>query len=496
MIVTLGLGEHEVAQRDAGGRLIRRKPVCNSIVLAGLVMGLVACGERPPNGNPSVQTATESTPVLSRIETPVRIPLEDLRSFVDDRLTGELHTESRPLATGAVLEIVIARRDAPVLMEMSGTILTTEVPLNLNGQLVLSIGSFRLPPGEGLDADVDLQLRTTVQLEPDWSVRSNSTVELNVSRAELTVAGMTFDPTEILEETLRRDSERIAEALDQYLEDLDLRERMETLWERFRSPVRLRDDPPVWLRVHPVAFGLSPPIGSDAHMEFNIGMEAFIESFVGERPDPVALGEIPPLTELSDNPAHFRIAVPIGVEMGVATQAISSLIVDRETAIASRARVRWLGFDMRGSGGGVEATLGFEAVTGLWIFDNLSGRLAIRGLPRYDPQAQTVMLGKLDYELESDSRLAGILDWLFHDRLRNWVQNELAFPLATTFADIRQPVQDRLETAFRGSYGSVEATVEALNVESIQVNRSNLELLVTADVAMRLDLSLLRATDP
>ncbi len=468
--------------------MIRSPTHLTAIVL--LTTLLSACGGSEPLDEPIPAAVAAFDPTLSRIATPVLIPLEELQTLVNRRLSGELYSESRQITAGVTLDIALNRRNAPITLAMAGNTLTTEVPLNVIGRVTLGLGPFSIGRPEGFDADLDVQLNTSVRLNPDWSIASDSTVAINVERARITVPGLELNVSTIVEEILQRNSEKIAAPLDNYLADLDVRGMLEPVWAGFTEPIQLTEDPSVWLRVEPVAFNLSPAEASSGNLRFDVGMEMYIDSVIGERPEPRTLEPIPPLGEAPEGTGAFQVAIPIILELDEATAAISDQIIGREDEIGTRARVRWLGLELSGTDDRLRAAVRFEADTGLWFISELAGEMALEGRPSYDRDTQTLRVTGVDYELESDSRLAGIADRLLHRRLRDRIQEELVFPLETIIEDIRRRLQSELEGVSLSSYGTINAQIDTLSPESVRVDGSEVELLIRADGTLSLNLTL------
>ena len=64
------------------------------------------------------------------------------------------------------------------------------------------------------------------------------------------------------------------------------------------------------------------------------------------------------------------------------------------------------------------------------------------------------------------------------------------FPLQTITNDIRERLQDKLESLSLSDYGSMTAQIETLSPESIRMDGSVVELLIRADGTMTLNLDL------
>ena len=82
-----------------------------------IVVGLALAGfivNREPNPIrvwEPLPDAAAVEPRLSRIATPVVVPLEQLRQIADRRLSGEIFRENREIANGIGVDIAILRRN-------------------------------------------------------------------------------------------------------------------------------------------------------------------------------------------------------------------------------------------------------------------------------------------------------------------------------------------------------------------------------------------------
>lgn len=429
---------------------------------------------------------------ISTIATPVSIPLEQLRQVAEVNLTGEIYQENREIASGVNVLIQVLRRDEPIRMEMVSSWLTTKIPLHVIGTPSINLGPFRLPGGSAgrLDADIDVTLRTRVSINSDWSIAADTDAELEVGRADLTVGGRSTDMTSIVSEILRRNVDRVTRPLDDYLEGSNVQAMMEPVWQRFASPILVSTDPPVWLRVEPQEFSLSPPDLQAENIRFDIGVTLLIDSVVGERPPDIVLGPIPPLGAAQSTAGTFSIAIPVSLRLDEATRILSEQISGREDSLGENRRVRWLGVRLGGGQNRVRIAIDFEAETGFPIVSDLSGTMVLEGRPSYDPGTRTLTMRNVDYTLDSNSMLAGIADRLVHDRLRDRIQSELVFPMDALISDIQAQLQMELENVSFGEYGTAEADIIRLEPRLLNVSDNAVELAVIADGTLELNLNL------
>jgi hypothetical protein len=457
-----------------------------------LIMLLVFDGRSPERVFDDGPLPGSIEPRLSTIATPVTISIEQLRQLADNSLSGEIYRENREITTGISVDINVRRRTGPIEMTMVNSVLMTTVPLTVSGTPNISLGPFRLPSGTagGFDADLDLTLRTSAQMNSDWSVSSETTVDIMVGRAELSVAGTDTDVRPIVSDILQRNSARFAAPLDAYLSNLDILAMLTPIWERLGAPVQLSDDPSVWLRIRPIGFSLSAPDAEADNLRFDIGMEVYLDSVVGPRPEYTRLGPIPPLAEASSDIGSFSVAIPISLQLAEATRILSERIIGREDSIGDNATVRWLGVDLGGTDNRLRVAVLFEAETGFPIVSKLTGEMVLVGRPRYDSASQTLTMQNIDYDLNSDSTLAGLADWLVHDKLRDRIQAEMVFPMDEIIEDIRQDLQAELENISFGDYGTAEAKLATLEPTLLRVTNNTLDLALVANGTLVLNLNL------
>jgi hypothetical protein len=430
-------------------------------------------------------------PRLSRIATPVTIPLEQLRQLADQRLSSEIYRENSEIAPGITLDVVITRRNEPVEMDMVGGWLMSRVPITVAGTPNIRLGPLRLSGGAvGFEADLDVELRTRPRINPDWSINPETTADIDVGRVDLTVAGRTVDATAIVSEILDRNVDRITEPLDDYLRSLDVRSMMEPIWLQFGEPIRVNDDPSVWLRIRPQRFSFSAPDVQADNIRFEIGMDAYLDSVVGERPPAVELGPIPDLEETSIDLGSVNVILPVVLEIDETNRVLSERITGREDRIGGDAVVRWKEVTLSGTGNRLRISVEFEADTGLPIIRSLDGVMILEGRPTFDPDSQTLTMKNVDYELVSDSALAGIADLLMHEELRILIQELLVLPMGEVIESLRLDLQSEMESISFGDFGTAEASIQILEPRLQNVTEEAIELAVVAGGTLRIGLDL------
>ena len=153
--------------------------------------------------------------------------------------------------------------------------------------------------------------------------------------------------------------------------------------------------------------------------------------------------------------------------------------------------VRWQAIALEGVENRLRVSVEFEAETGFPVLNELAGVMILEGRPGYIPSSQTLTMTDIDYELDSDSTLARLADWLLHDRLRRQIQNELVIPVDELIENVRGSLQREMARISFGNYGTAQVSVNRLEPNLQGVSNDALDLVIVADGTLRLDLNLL-----
>ncbi len=118
---------------------------------------------------------------------------------------------------------------------------------------------------------------------------------------------------------------------------LDLRAKASTAWRQSFEPIKLSDNPEVWLQLTPKDAAFAGVRANAKVLEGTLEMSGSAETYVGTRPASVAPTELPPLGRDVSDHAQFDVILPVHISYGLLADKIKQLVV---TAPASPIAVR------------------------------------------------------------------------------------------------------------------------------------------------------------
>jgi len=302
------------------------------------------------------------------------------------------------------------------------------------------------------------------------------------------------------ENALERQLERLAPRINQIIEDrVNIRGRVERLWEDLETPFALREEPPVWLQVKPLATYFSPSTSRNDTLLFGLRLHAFLETLVGDEPPPLPLGSLPPLLLLPDSMATdsiptFHVNLPISVTYDDAKALLAEALTGKDYEVQEHIAFTVKDLDLYGRGDTLVARVDFTADVPNTPLST-QGRVFFTGIPLYDPENQAVRIDKFDYDILSRDALANVADWLLRDDFLEATRERLVIPLGANIIALQHTLEEALRDRPVGKYivlnGTVTDFVPAnlfLATDGIQVNltaRGHLTAQIQSLAALR-----------
>jgi len=268
-----------------------------------------------------------------------------------------------------------------------------------------------------------LAISSPLTLTPEWGLESRARVT-RVDRAsdrpedDCRVTVFAIDVTGRVIEAARGALERRTRAIDQAVAGVDLRSRIQRVWDIIGSPIELTDD--VWLVIDPVAVTRGPLEGDGGMLvRTRLGLTATPRIVLGSRPD-MEPRTLPDLEE-----GEVGDGLHILMEGHASYDAIGEFLT-RE--IQGR-ELRWGGNSVRfgeirvlGIGGG---RLAVEVE-----FDGSArGRVFLVGTPSFDPDRYEIHVPDLDFDVESRNVLLSGAAWLARDNLVDFLRERARIPV-------------------------------------------------------------------
>ena len=428
------------------------------------------------------QAAPEVTP--SRVSAIVRFSAGALARDLDrevprriatfnDRLAGCGHR--RFLRRQINVECVYSgyvERTAPISLRAEGDRLSAAVPVRgfVAGQGARGFSRLLHGTAEGR---MTVYALARPQLTSDWSVALHLDEDFRWTEPPvLRIFGFQIGIARFVEPKIRSEMRRVEAKVIEKIRALDLRSRADAAWQRAFAPVKIADNPEIWLQMMPQSVAYTGIRGHADALEGAIEIVGSMETQVGAAPPPRAPAPLPPPgTDVAD-PGHFDFLVPISIGYQVIRQALQQVLAASDTTKSLVSDV-----DIYPSAGKIVVGLrlnepqGAGADSGGWIY------LSVR--PQIDNENKVVSLG--DVTVLSDPGGAG--ETL--GKLVAALQRQLSVSYKAAYEKILTTAGTKLSRDLGNGFKS-EGTVTTASVENVALLAGGLRVTLRASGELKI----------
>jgi len=419
-----------------------------AVPLLALLAGQAACRDsvRIPAPDKRGEQRAVPEPQPSTVTLPITVSLASVAAKVERKVPhGQNHEDDwHPLGSFPVVGTLYVKemweRD-PLSLKLDGDHLDLWAHVRYRARVAAHpcvLGRCRWVQlascgQDGPMPSMDLGLRTTVGLRPDWTVAAHTTPRRVQPgfRCKLTRANV--DVTERVQNLVQDLLDKNAPEIDQRIrEAADLRRRVEDVWETVQEPIEASKG--VYVLMQPAALSATPPRGSGTTLTTTVSVVVRPKLVVGKRPAvtpkplPLAGGTVPG--------RGFHIQMVAELPFTVMDSIVRAKLVGRHFDIEGhRITVR----RARLYGAGTKLVLAAS------IAGDAKGTLYFVGTPVFDADSQVVSVPDLDFSVESREVLPEVAEWLLYDQLRDQMRESARFAVGDRIASIRRDVDAALD---------------------------------------------------
>jgi len=266
-------------------------------------------------------------------------------------------------------------------------------------------------------AQARVTARVRISTDPDWSARGRVRISYDWTQPPtIDLLGQKLTFANQADERLGRVVRKMERTLEQEIARLDLRRRIEPVWERAFTVLSLNEtNPPVWLRLTPRALRYDGYSASNDALLVTMRLDAETQVFIGEKPSapqsiplPDQRGEPLPETQLSLTLpviAQYSELVPV-IERAIAARARE---VFRVPAIGER-MIEVRSVSAYGTTGNrIAVGVEFEAWKPGERDSSTSGTVWLTARPLTAENSRTVNFVDLEYEAQTSRAATNIL---------------------------------------------------------------------------------------
>ncbi len=415
-------------------------------------------------------------PEASFIQIPVNLQVSTLENFTNKSLNGLLY-ENPAIKTGDESSIALkVWKTGSIQLAMEGNTLDWELPLKIQAitRMRIGIGSLGFTDTRELNGEISLKFKTSLEIMPDWGIKTQSTAVgfKWIKEPSLTAGGRQLPITLLANIILNNTQSSLARSLDESIQQsLDLRRQAEEMWQKIQEPVKIYEQPQVWLLIKPEEVYATQPTATKGTLQWKAALKARIEASVGTQP---VKGSSTPLKKINlrvpQAPSSFVFA-RISASLDTLASTAEKFLKNEKFSSGSRS-VTVKALKLYGSEGMLVAETTIEG--------SVNGKIYFRGTPIYDDATRQVRFQNFDFDLKTRNLLHKSAAWLLQSTIKKQIASHLSFDLGSQLKALQQGINQWTENYEPADGIKVKGSLEDLVPDGIHITRDALIVYLKA----------------
>lgn len=386
---------------------------------------------RPPE---QYNAISDPAPTPSTISIPVSISVDEILHSLNTRLSGKALFEDYSYDDNGHDGLMMnAWKSQDISLFFSGNTVKYRVPLKLWIKKELIFGTVAEAEGE-----LALNLKTTFNVNPDWSLSTQTDVEYHewINRPVLKTGVGDISVETIANIALNRSKKTLSKTLDQYVsQQINLRPYVQQAWEAIQEPVLLDEGYRMWSKTTPLTIGLTPISTYNGVLRTKIAVECLNDVSFGEKPSFRENSVLPNLTLLEEAPDDFQMRFATDVPFAEAERLARNIMVG-QVFESGKKKVKVEDLSLWGNND--------KIVVNTKLSGSFNGQIYFIGRPEFNPEKNQIEVKDLDYQLDTRNFLMRTASWIFQGAIKKKMAASMSFPLDQNIAEVKSSVQQSL----------------------------------------------------
>jgi len=417
----------------------------------------------------------------SFITLPITMKLKDIENQTNKYLTGLIYEDNK--ITDDDIEMKIWKL-APIKIENQNGKIKTVLPLKV--LVKYRIGTNRL--GVDLYNTREFNLNGTVTLIStvglsNWKLNTSTKLQ-SLSWNEsptTTVLGKNVPITFLINPTITLFKSDIEKSIDDAIaKSMDFKPNVLDALAKISTPFEMSETYQSWLRVVPIELYTTDAQLSKENINLKMGMKCSIETVVGYKPEPKFDRNKIVLKPVSQMPDHISANIAAVSTYGDASKIMTKNFAGQEFGSASK-KVTVQNVNIWHKDG--------KMVIALDLLGSLNGTIYLSGFPQYNDQTKEIFFDKLDYALDTKSKLMRTANWLAQGYILNKIQESCRYSIKPNLDEAKANMQKYLKNYSPMPGVFVNGMMQDIEFSKIQLtNKAIIAFIkVNGDVAVKID---------
>jgi hypothetical protein len=422
------------------------------------------------------------TPIASVINVPMEIRTSVVEKMLNTQLNDTLYASDTLTINGIKpVKIRVFKYDT-IKISLNGDELEYKVPLKIWLQFQFTVGALGLSHTEyqEVEAGIALKFRSRLFIKNDWKIVTMTKADGYewLSDPVIKVRFITIPFKPIADLVLSKQQDSFGAIVDKAVSDLlDAKKLIQPLWNKMQVPIKIADDPLIWLKLTPLGIYMTQLEGRDGVIRSSVGIKSIAETYLREAPVADTTAPLPEFIVPGKIDSGFVINLYCEINYQNASTMMNEYLQGRSFS-SGKHEIVILNVDIYGIDG--------YAVVALELTGSYVGKVYVIGKVVFDTKKSTVSIEDLEFDVKTDNALHKSAEWLFHDIIISKVKPFLKFPMRENLLESQLMVQKMLCNHQVASNVVINGAIDSLAVGGVRFTQDAIQAVILSKGSLTL----------
>ncbi|PVX45356.1 uncharacterized protein DUF4403 [Flavobacterium sp. 103] len=392
-----------------------------------------------PEPDDAVPLTYTNTP--SYINLPVSIKLKDIENQTNALLNGLIYEDNN--IEDDNIEIKVWKQ-APITIVndhgKEGEKIKTVLPLKIWAKYRIGTKTMGVDLYKTQEFNLNgvVTLLSSVSLN-NWRLSSKTTLKSLdwVESPTMTVFGKNMPVTYLINPAVSLFKSKIEKSIDTAIEDsMDFKPNVMEALSKICTPLEMSETYKSWLRIVPIeAYSTNAKLKNDSFL-LNMGMKCNMETSIGKKPESKFEANKIVLKAVEKIPEQISANIAAVSTYQEASKLMTTNFVGQEFGSGSK-KVKVQNVAIWHKEG--------KLVIALDLLGSVNGTIYLTGIPQYNDTTKEIYFDKLDYVLDTKSKLMRTANWLAQGIILRKIQESCRYSIKQNLDEAKQSMMTYLK---------------------------------------------------
>ncbi|HEU4788879.1 MAG TPA: DUF4403 family protein [Flavobacterium sp.] len=392
-----------------------------------------------PEPDDAVPLTYTNTP--SYINLPVSIKLKDIENQTNTLLNGLIYEDNN--IEDDNIEIKVWKQ-APITITndhgKEGEKIKTVLPLKVWAKYRIGTKTMGVDLYKTQEFNLNgiVTLLSSVSLN-NWRLSSKTTLKSLdwVESPTMTVFGKNMPVTYLINPAVSLFKSKIEKSIDTAIEDsMDFKPNVMDALSKICTPFEMSETYKSWLRIVPIeAYSTNAKLKNDSFL-LNMGMKCNMETSIGKKPESKFEANKITLKAVEKIPEQISANIAAVSTYQEASKLMTTNFVGQEFGSGSK-KVKVQNVAVWHKDG--------KLVIALDLLGSVNGTIYLTGIPQYNDTSKEIYFDKLDYVLDTKSRLMRTANWLAQGIILRKIEESCRYSIKQNLDEAKQSMMTYLK---------------------------------------------------